>query len=220
MICGIDYTESHTWKGIARIRSISGIWYEAHVPFEDGEVKPQPGAWVIIYHHITEKSQALYGFKTLDDRELFKHLLSVDGIGPTAGMKLLRNYEPEKIRIDIADKDVANLSKAKSIGAKTAQKIIDKLAKKFEEYKTEGVTVGDAQFKSGLNDHPNQAAKEAVVLAKKGLIKLGFKVRNVETVVNAIVGNMFSVALPLGEKIDGNDLAARILKYALEELKG
>ena len=220
MICGL-YIKSAMFydNNTAVIDTEGGVSYSVHVPVT---CRPpaEPGP-MLIYHHMNERGQSLYGFYLEEDRTLFENLIDVDGVGPTAAIKLMGNYEPEKIRIDIGDKDAESLSKAKGIGLKTAQKIVDALASKYGEYKTKGVELGSVNLNLDIGVgmcSSNQRLKDTVELAKKGLIKLGFKVRDVEQVLTTIVPAM--VQRMTLERTSGNDLAADILKRALQELKG
>ncbi len=88
--------------------------------------KVREGEQVLIqtYMHIREDMIALYGFLTTDEIELFKKLISVNGVGPKAGLSVLSTYEPSTIKEIILKDDAARMSKVPGIGKKTASKII------------------------------------------------------------------------------------------------
>lgn len=83
-----------------------------------------------IYMHIREDMIALYGFLTTDEIELFKKLISVNGVGPKAGLSVLSTYEAGTVKEIILKDDAARMSKVPGIGKKTASKIILELKDK------------------------------------------------------------------------------------------
>jgi Holliday junction DNA helicase RuvA len=88
---------------------------------------------VYTYMHVREDLIALYGFSTLDELDMFKKLISVNGVGPKAGLAVLSTYEINSIKLFILKEDVVALSKVPGVGKKTASKIIldlkDKIGK-------------------------------------------------------------------------------------------
>ena len=131
MICGLYYYSLVKLDDVIEFCS-SGVCYAVKVPL-NAEFPASGGttpSYVYIYHHITEQSQALFGFPNRDDLNLFKTLITVDGIGPASALKIMSFYPSEKIRIDIADGDADDLCKAKGVGKKSADRIIATLKEK------------------------------------------------------------------------------------------
>ncbi|NYB75631.1 Holliday junction branch migration protein RuvA [Sedimentibacter hydroxybenzoicus DSM 7310] len=87
-------------------------------------------ATILTYMHIREDVLALYGFLTSDEIELFKKLISVNGIGPKAGLSVLSTYETNTVKEIILKEDVTRMSKVPGIGKKTASKVILELRDK------------------------------------------------------------------------------------------
>ncbi|HAS92402.1 MAG TPA: Holliday junction branch migration protein RuvA [Clostridiales bacterium] len=85
---------------------------------------------ILTYMHIREDIIALYGFLTSDEIDLFKKLISVNGIGPRAGLSVLSTYEVNTVKEIVLKEDVSGLSKVPGIGKKTASKIILELKDK------------------------------------------------------------------------------------------
>ncbi len=99
---------------------------------------------ILTYMHIREDIIALYGFLTSDEMDLFKKLISVNGIGPRAGLSVLSTYEVNTVKEIILKEDVSRLSKVPGIGKKTASKIILELKDKVgtvEELKGSEIVV-------------------------------------------------------------------------------
>lgn len=109
-----------------------GIGYRISVPnsvlnlFSPGE-----GASLYIHHHISENSQALYGFNTVDEQEFFELLLSISGIGPKVALGVLNAATLEEIREAVISDNPKILTNISGIGAKTASRIVLELKNKI-----------------------------------------------------------------------------------------
>lgn len=88
------------------------------------------------YLNVKEDSHTLFGFADKVEREIFKLLISVSGVGPSIGRTMLSSMTPEQIQHAIASEDVATIQSVKGIGAKTAHRVIidlrDKIVKTYE----------------------------------------------------------------------------------------
>jgi Holliday junction DNA helicase RuvA len=91
-----------------------------------------------LYTHlqVKEDSHTLYGFSSLAEREIFRLLISVSGIGSSIARTMLSSLTPKQVREGIASSDVALIQSIKGIGAKTAQRVIidlkDKILKIYD----------------------------------------------------------------------------------------
>ncbi|MGD9569297.1 MAG: Holliday junction branch migration protein RuvA [Sedimentibacter sp.] len=94
--------------------------------------KVREGERVLIqtYMHLREDLIALYGFLTSDEIEIFKKLISVNGVGPKAALSVLSTFEPNTVKEIILKDDALKMSKVPGIGKKTASKIILELKDK------------------------------------------------------------------------------------------
>ena len=91
------------------------------------------------YLQIKEDAHTLFGFVEKSEREIFKHLLSVSGIGSGIARTMLSSLDPKQIANAIASGDVITIQSIKGIGSKTAQRVIldlkDKMLKLYDEGK-------------------------------------------------------------------------------------
>lgn len=85
---------------------------------------------ILTYMHIREDNISLFGFLTQDEIELFKKLITVNGVGPKVGLSILSTYESNTVKEIILTDDAARMSKVPGIGKKTAGKIILELKDK------------------------------------------------------------------------------------------
>lgn len=114
------------------IIDVMGVGYEVAVPTSDasrlilGETTS-----LKIYHHIREQSQELFGFLELGSKELFKLLITVQGIGPKAALAILSIGEFEAVRSAIARGDSKYIQQASGVGKKTAERVCVDLSDKI-----------------------------------------------------------------------------------------
>ena len=76
------------------------------------------------YHHVREQAEELFGFTSLAAKKLFELLISVQGIGPKAGIAILSLAPVEEVRNAIANADAAYVAKASGVGKKSAERVI------------------------------------------------------------------------------------------------
>lgn len=105
---------------------VNGIGYLIYVPATTFDYLPSVGEMIKIhtYLYIREDAMILYGFLTKDDLEMFKMLITVNGIGPKGGLAVLSTLSSDDLRFAILSGDSKAISKAPGIGAKTAQRVI------------------------------------------------------------------------------------------------
>ena len=156
------------------IVDVSGVGYEVIVPageFERAVLNEQIKFYT--YHNITDRSQELFGFSSLAAKKLFELLITVQGVGPRAGIAIMSLGETEEVRNAIACEDAKFIQKAAGVGKKSAERVILDLKDK----------VGMAISKpDGVGDSVGLASDEAL----EALIALGFNLNDATKVLEQI----------------------------------
>ena len=108
------------------IIEVGGVGYEVAIPlstfYELGDVGT--AAQLRIYTHVREDTLQLYGFKTVRERQLFLHLISVNGVGPGLAIKLLSGMNADELVASIRTNNLARLVSVPGVGRKTAERLV------------------------------------------------------------------------------------------------
>jgi Holliday junction DNA helicase RuvA len=115
----------------------NGVGYHVNISLHTYSLLPSSDAIKLFtYLQIKEDSHTLFGFVEKSEREIFKMLLSVSGIGASIARTMLSSLEPKQIIHAIASADVVTIQSIKGIGSKTAQRVIldlkDKVLKLYD----------------------------------------------------------------------------------------
>ena len=115
------------------ILDVGGVGYEVTIPFSTFYEMEEPGAQIQlrIYTHVREDALQLYGFRTGRERELFLRLISVSGIGPSLGVKMLSGMSADEIISAIRTNNLARLTSIPGVGKKTAERLVIELRDKI-----------------------------------------------------------------------------------------
>lgn len=163
---------------------VNGVYYEVQVPMTSIYRLPDVGNELILHTHfaVSENLHQLFGFADKRDRELFRTLIKVSGIGPKLGLAILSGMEADDIVRHVRDANSAALVKVPGIGKKTAERLIVELKDRLKGW----------QLSAGAAGVPGAAASvgsgdENAVLAEaeSALIALGYKPAQAAQVVMA-----------------------------------
>ena len=153
----------------------NGVGYLVNISLHTfSQIPEQENLMLYIYLQVREDSHTLYGFSTKVEREIFKLLISVSGIGTNTARTMLSSLSPDQIKEGIAGGDVALIQSVKGIGAKTAQRVIIELKDKM--LKIYGI--------DELSVTSNNTNKDEALSA---LEVLGFHKKHAEKVVDKIL---------------------------------
>jgi Holliday junction DNA helicase RuvA len=154
------------------------------------------------HHHVREDAIQLYGFPTRDERDLYRKLLDVSGIGPKGALAILAGASPEQIVTAIQQENVTYLTKFPGIGKKTAQRLIIDLKDKLKGYTPSIFAAGALTPKS-----PQVPGNSAVQEAVDALLALGYS-----------EGEIQSVKAALAEKAQSGASTEQLVKQGLSLL--
>lgn len=116
------------------VLEVGNIGYEVYLPSSAILELPSRGSTIKLYTylHVREDAIGLFGFLTKDDLEVFKLLITVNGIGPKGALGILSSITADDLRFAVLADDTKTIAKAPGIGNKTASKLILELKDKFK----------------------------------------------------------------------------------------
>ena len=143
----------------------NGVGYLLNISLNTfSQIPEQENIQLFTHLQVKEDSHSLYGFVTKGEREVFRLLISVSGIGTNTARTMLSSLTPKQIREGIATEDVALIQSIKGIGVKTAQRVIIDLKDKIIKiYDIDEVSVN----RSNTNKDEALSALEVLGFAKK-----------------------------------------------------
>ena len=155
----------------------AGIGYSILISLQTYEAfQNRKDATAYIHHYIREDEELYFGFATKDERELFRLLISVSGIGVASARMMLSTLTSEEIRQAILAEDVNKIKSVKGIGLKSAQRLVLELKDK--------VVKGEGSAETSLFKADSNALVEEATTA---LVMLGFSKANIAKVMPAIL---------------------------------
>ena len=154
-----------------------GIGYSILISLQTYEAfQLKTDAVAYIHHYIREDEELYFGFATKDERELFRLLISVSGIGVASARMMLSSLTSEEIRQAILSENVNRIKSVKGIGLKSAQRLVLELKDK--------VVKGEGSEAAALFKTENSALVEEATTA---LVMLGFSKANISKVLPGIL---------------------------------
>ena len=151
---------------------VAGVFYEVHVPMSTVYQLPAVGREVSLHTHLVVREDAhlLYGFFTLQERQMFRSLIKVSGVGPKMALTILSGMAVDEFVRTIRVNDIAGLTRMPGIGRKTAERLIVEMKDRLSEWGNElQVSFPDAPVVAGAGERA--IAQEA----ETALISLGYK---------------------------------------------
>lgn len=158
------------------ILEVGGIGYHIHISLTTfAQIKDKEDCKLYVSFQVREDSQTLYGFATETERQMFNHLISVPGIGPSTGRMMLSSITPEEIQSAIINGELKVIQQIKGIGPKSAQRLVLELQDKLRKQGPDALI-------------PLVLAKKSVPEeALSALLMLGFSKAQADKVLNTLV---------------------------------
>jgi len=176
----------------------NGVGYFINISLHTFSKLPDDEACLLYTHFaVREDAQTLYGFADKEERRLFRHLISVSGVGPSTAKLVLSSMSPSEILHSIVTGDEVTIQSVKGIGGKTAQRIIVDLRDRLVK---EGALVEEGAPSLPTSNKTHQDALSA-------LLMLGFAKSAADKAIGKVV------------KAEGADLTVEhLIKAALNNL--
>lgn len=177
---------------------VAGVGYSVHISLSTYEKLSDVGAPILLltYFHIREDIQQLYGFFTEHEREMFKLLISISGIGPRMAQTILSGIRPDELVRIISMENILALVAVPGVGKKTAERLVLELRDKVLKMENSDKII----------DLPNSGTSirsEALT----ALVSLGFSREKAEQTLRGVLNDVS------GKTISVEELIKRALQY-------
>lgn len=167
------------------VLDVNNVGYNVKISAGTMTRLPAIGEFVKIYTYtcVREDTFSLYGFLSKDDLEIFKQLITVNGIGPKGGLAILSVMSADDLRFSILSGDAKAISKAPGIGARTAERIILDLKGKVSlEDSLKRIAEPTMESTGAKQDTYKQIRSEAI----EALVALGYGATEAMKAVNSV----------------------------------
>ena len=165
------------------ILDVNGIGYELEVPMTTLYRLPALGEPVTLHTHLVVREDAhlLYGFAEKRERELFRELILLNGVGPKLALALMSGLEVDELVRCVQAQDTSTLVKIPGVGKKTAERLLVELKDRFKAWENMP-TIAPLVTEPKLAATVSSAEADAV----SALIALGFKPQEASRAVAAV----------------------------------
>lgn len=127
---------------------------------------------IYTYLAVREDAILLYGFYSKEERNMFKKLITVSGIGPKVAVGILSSVTPADLAVAIYSQDISTLTKIKGLGKKTAERIIVELKEKVDKSDTQNLSKISSIYNSNRETDDAVFALVALGLTKQEAVEL------------------------------------------------
>lgn len=160
----------------------NGVGYMIYTSQNSMENAGEVGKKITIYTylHVREDVMDLFGFTTIEEKNMFMQLISVSGVGPKAALSILSVTTPAKFAVAVITNDVKTITKASGVGPKMAQRVILELKDKM---KTDELEID-------LEDESDDILSDNRSEAISALVVLGYSSNDAQKAVKGIDGTL------------------------------
>lgn len=160
----------------------NGVGYMIYTSLNSMQNTGEIGKKITIYTylHVREDVMDLFGFTTIEEKNMFMHLISVSGVGPKAALSILSVTTPAKFALAVITNDVKTITKASGVGPKMAQRVILELKDKI---KTDELEID-------LEDESDDILSDNRSEAISALVVLGYSSNDAQKAVKGIDGTL------------------------------
>lgn len=189
------------------VLDVQGVGYAVQISGRTGSMLGHDGGEIVLFTEmqVREDSMTLFGFFDVAERDAFRLLITVQGVGAKAAMSILSVLSPDDLTHAILAKDKAMVARADGVGSKIAQRVVNELAEKIGSIASIGgaLTIGTTPAASGSDDPGGVGPVNDAVSA---LVNLGYGRAEAHMAV-----------LRAQKTVDADDLSA-LIANALQEM--
>ncbi|WP_334320428.1 Holliday junction branch migration protein RuvA [Gilliamella apicola] len=164
---------------------VGGVGYEVFMPMTCFYELPDNGQEVIVLTHfaVREDAQILYGFNQEQERELFRELIKVNGVGPKLALAILSGMSAQQFISAVEQGEIKTLVKLPGVGTKTAERLIVEMKDRLKRFAEQLSPISTVIEANSVKKSSNQIESEAV----SALIALGYKPQEASRIINKVI---------------------------------
>ncbi|RON48999.1 Holliday junction branch migration protein RuvA [Pseudomonas frederiksbergensis] len=169
------------------ILDVNGLGYELEVPMTTLYRLPSVGEPLTLHTHLVvrEDAQLLYGFYSKRERDFFRELIRLNGVGPKLALALMSSLEVDELVRCVQSQDTSALTKVPGVGKKTAERLLVELKDRFKAWETVPAMFALVPNQPGGPDAPAPAVT-AESDAISALVSLGYKPQEASKAITSI----------------------------------
>jgi holliday junction DNA helicase RuvA len=182
---------------------VNGVGYEVLVPLGSlGRLRGASGSneaasvTLFVHTHVREDAFSLFGFASAADREAFRTLLAVSGIGPRIAVAVLSALPAAELGQAIARKEIGRLTAISGVGKKTAERMLLELRDKLPQGPVSLAAAAAGDGPTALIAAPKGGARE---LLSQALVRMGYRAGEADRAIDQLGDRV--TTLPLGESV-------------------
>lgn len=159
---------------------VQGVGYELEAPMSTFYQLPAAGEKVVLHTHLVvrEDAQLLYGFYTESERQMFRSLIRINGVGPKLALTILSGISADEFTRCVMENDAKALTSLPGVGKKTAERLIVELRDKLDS----DSLAPAASLPAGITAAPTNPVSDAV----SALVALGYKAQEASRMVRSV----------------------------------
>lgn len=168
----------------------AGLGYEVDIPYTTFFYLPDAGSEIVLHTHfvVREDAQSLFGFAARLDRDLFRLLIKVNGVGPRLAVGILSGLEAGQFIRCVESKDINALVKLPGIGKKTAERLLIEMTDRISQLEGQFELAATGPVSAADQPESRRVAADPKEEAEAALIALGYKPQEAAKAISRVSG--------------------------------
>ena len=187
-LSGVKINAWNSGQKMGFVIACSGVGYEVQLlPRQISSLKHNHELSLWIHQIQRDDGSCLYGFKEIIERNLFRKLISINGIGPQIGISLLNDYSVQELVEAISTEDVRKLIKSQGVGKRVAERLTVELRNQLREFQTTEITIisKDSEEPDFIDDYKSTASE-----LQQTLEGIGYEQKEINNVLKSVFNDM------------------------------